>query len=122
MLRLLAQRSIQARSFATAIPAAAAAKTVKTAASAAKSVKPAVPPSPVVAAALPKAVEPPLQARVAGSGLTDQDRIFTNLYNDGDFRLAGAKSRGDWVILACNSLISSVQNQRDSFERKGLDH
>lgn len=29
-------------------------------------------------------------------GLKDSDRIFTNLYNDGDFRLEGAKKRGDW--------------------------
>jgi NADH-quinone oxidoreductase subunit F len=28
--------------------------------------------------------------------LADKDRIFTNLYGDGDWRLAGARSRGDW--------------------------
>jgi NADH-quinone oxidoreductase subunit F len=28
--------------------------------------------------------------------LTDKDRIFTNLYGLHDFRLAGAKARGDW--------------------------
>ncbi|RKP04223.1 hypothetical protein CXG81DRAFT_29077 [Caulochytrium protostelioides] len=28
--------------------------------------------------------------------LKDQDRIFTNLYGKHDFRLAGAKARGDW--------------------------
>jgi NADH-quinone oxidoreductase subunit F len=28
--------------------------------------------------------------------LTDQDRIFTNLYGRHDFRLAGARQRGDW--------------------------
>ena len=28
--------------------------------------------------------------------LNDQDRIFTNLYGEHDWRLAGAKSRGDW--------------------------
>ncbi len=28
--------------------------------------------------------------------LTDQDRIFTNLYGQHDFRLAGARQRGDW--------------------------
>jgi len=28
--------------------------------------------------------------------LKDQDRIFTNIYGFGDWRLAGAKSRGDW--------------------------
>ena len=29
-------------------------------------------------------------------GLTDQDRIFTNLYMDQDPFLAGAMKRGDW--------------------------
>ncbi|HVH73856.1 MAG TPA: NADH-quinone oxidoreductase subunit NuoF [Stellaceae bacterium] len=28
--------------------------------------------------------------------LTDKDRIFTNLYGQGDWRLAGARRRGDW--------------------------
>ena len=28
--------------------------------------------------------------------LQDQDRIFTNLYGEHDWRLAGARSRGDW--------------------------
>jgi NADH-quinone oxidoreductase subunit F len=28
--------------------------------------------------------------------LADKDRIFTNLYGDGDWRLAGALQRGDW--------------------------
>ncbi len=28
--------------------------------------------------------------------LLDQDRIFTNLYGQGDFGLAGARARGDW--------------------------
>jgi len=28
--------------------------------------------------------------------LSDQDRIFTNLYGQHDFRLAGARQRGDW--------------------------
>jgi hypothetical protein len=32
----------------------------------------------------------------AHGGLTDENRIFTNLYVDGDFRLEGAKKRGDW--------------------------
>lgn len=29
-------------------------------------------------------------------GLSDKDRIFTNLYRDGDWRLEGAMNRGDW--------------------------
>ena len=29
-------------------------------------------------------------------GLRDQDRIFTNLYCDGDWGVEGALSRGDW--------------------------
>jgi NADH-quinone oxidoreductase subunit F len=28
--------------------------------------------------------------------LSDKDRIFTNLYGEHDFRLAGARARGDW--------------------------
>jgi NADH-quinone oxidoreductase subunit F len=28
--------------------------------------------------------------------LADKDRIFTNLYGQGDWRLAGARARGDW--------------------------
>ena len=28
--------------------------------------------------------------------LKDEDRIFTNLYGEFDWRLNGAKSRGDW--------------------------
>jgi NADH dehydrogenase (ubiquinone) flavoprotein 1 len=46
-------------------------------------------PQPAAAAA------DPVLARVYG-GLKDQDRIFTNLYGEGDWRLKGAMSRGDW--------------------------
>ena len=28
--------------------------------------------------------------------LRDQDRVFTNLYGAGDWRLKDARSRGDW--------------------------
>ena len=28
--------------------------------------------------------------------LADKDRIFTNLYGQFDWRLAGARKRGDW--------------------------
>jgi NADH dehydrogenase (ubiquinone) flavoprotein 1 len=39
-----------------------------------------------------------VSAYASGShgGLPDADRIFTNLYSDGDFRLEGARKRGDW--------------------------
>ena len=41
-----------------------------------------------------------LQSRRAFSkiygGLKDQDRIFTNLYKDGDPYIEGAIKRGDW--------------------------
>lgn len=37
----------------------------------------------------------PVLAQVYG-GLKDQDRVFTNLYGEGDWRLKGAMSRGDW--------------------------
>jgi hypothetical protein len=42
-----------------------------------------------------KAPEEPALTRVYG-GLKDQDRIFTNLYGEGDWRLPDAKARGDW--------------------------
>ena len=32
--------------------------------------------------------------------LADKDRIFTNLYGQHDFRLAGARARGDWAVTA----------------------
>ncbi|KAI8587816.1 hypothetical protein BDZ88DRAFT_423878 [Geranomyces variabilis] len=38
---------------------------------------------------------PDTSSRTYG-GLSDQDRIFTNLYGKHDFRLAGALKRGDW--------------------------
>ncbi|KAJ1336800.1 NADH dehydrogenase [ubiquinone] flavoprotein 1, mitochondrial [Batrachochytrium salamandrivorans] len=37
----------------------------------------------------------PVAARTYGN-LSDQDRIFTNLYNRHDFKLKGALQRGDW--------------------------
>ena len=42
-----------------------------------------------------KAAAPPPLTRVYG-GLKDQDRIFTNLYGDQDWRLKDALKRGDW--------------------------
>jgi NADH dehydrogenase (ubiquinone) flavoprotein 1 len=37
-----------------------------------------------------------LARRAYQGGLKDADRIFTNLYNDGDRYLKGALKRGDW--------------------------
>ena len=45
------------------------------------------------AAAAPAAA--PALTRVYG-GLKDQDRIFTNLYGEGDWRIDAAMKRGDW--------------------------
>lgn len=44
--------------------------------------------------AAPKADEPAM-TRVYG-GLSDQDRIFTNLYGEQDWRIDAAMKRGDW--------------------------
>ena len=35
-------------------------------------------------------------------GLPDQDRIFTNLYGEGDWRIKGAMARGDWYRTKVN--------------------
>ena len=48
-------------------------------------------------------------------GLADPDRIFTNLYGQGDFRLAGALKRGDWyktkeiVLKGPNWILDEVK-------------
>ncbi len=48
--------------------------------------------------------------------LSDQDRIFTNLYGQFDFRLAGARARGDWdgtaAILARgrDAIVDEMKN------------
>jgi NADH dehydrogenase (ubiquinone) flavoprotein 1 len=57
-------------------------------------VKPAATPAgaPQAAAAAPL---PPAPARKHG-GLSDADRIFTNIYGDQDWRLKDARLRGDW--------------------------
>jgi len=39
---------------------------------------------------------PPKQTKTKFGGLTDQDRIFTNLYGRHDWKLKGALARGDW--------------------------
>lgn len=38
----------------------------------------------------------PVQAKTKGGPLSDEDRIFTNLYGRHDWQLKGAMSRGDW--------------------------
>lgn len=42
------------------------------------------------------ATPPPAPEKKTFGGLKDQDRIFTNLYGDQDFRIKGAIKRGDW--------------------------
>jgi NADH dehydrogenase (ubiquinone) flavoprotein 1 len=48
-------------------------------------------------------------------GLKDQDRIFTNLYGQGDWRLEGALKRGDWyktkeiVLKGPNWILDEVK-------------
>lgn len=48
--------------------------------------------------ATPKSEETWRVSNYSGShgNLSDKDRIFTNLYRDGDWRLEGALKRGDW--------------------------
>ncbi|CAM9704162.1 unnamed protein product [Chrysoparadoxa australica] len=50
--------------------------------------------TPVLQSAQPKADEPAM-TQVYG-GLKDQDRIFTNLYGEKDWRIDAAVKRGDW--------------------------
>ena len=48
--------------------------------------------------------------------LADKDRIFTNLYGQGDWKLAGARSRGDWdgtkelILKGRDWLVNEVKN------------
>ena len=55
---------------------------------------PPPPPPPPAAAAETQHEEVPL-VRTYG-GLKDQDRIFSNIYGDEDWRLKAAEKRGDW--------------------------
>ena len=69
--------------------------------------------------AIAAAAEPVL-AQVYG-GLKDQDRVFTNLYGEGDWRLKGAMSRGDWYKtkeLMWQGPDWLVQEAKDSGMRK----
>ena len=50
-------------------------------------------------------------------GLADKDRIFTNLYGQDDWRLAGARRRGDWDgtrALLARGRDTLVQEVKDS--------
>ena len=53
--------------------------------------------------------------RAYQGGLSDKDRIFTNLYNDGPFGLEGALKRGDWyrtkdlVLLGPERIIADIK-------------
>jgi NADH dehydrogenase (ubiquinone) flavoprotein 1 len=55
------------------------------------------------------------QRRAYQGGLTDKDRIFTNLYNDGSFGIDGAMKRGDWhrtkdiVLLGPERIIADMK-------------
>jgi hypothetical protein len=40
-------------------------------------------------------------------GLKDQDRIFTNLYGEGDWRLKAAQARGDWHRTKVSTITTS---------------
>jgi NADH dehydrogenase (ubiquinone) flavoprotein 1 len=39
---------------------------------------------------------PPPQTKTTFGNLSDEDRVFTNLYGRHDWRLKGALKRGDW--------------------------
>ena len=60
------------------------------------------------------ATAPPPPPKKTKFGLTDQDRIFTNLYGKQDFRLKDAMRRGDWYktkeIVLKGSSIGVVRN------------
>ena len=50
-------------------------------------------------------------------GLADKDRIFTNLYGQDDWRLSGARRRGDWDgtrALLARGRDTLVQEVKDS--------
>eukprot|EP01113_Clastostelium_recurvatum_P019561 TRINITY_DN2306_c0_g1_i4.p1 TRINITY_DN2306_c0_g1~~TRINITY_DN2306_c0_g1_i4.p1 ORF type:complete len:514 (+),score=144.00 TRINITY_DN2306_c0_g1_i4:23-1543(+) len=53
-------------------------------------------PAPAPAPAAPSAAGTNVLPNRVYGGLKDKDRIFTNLYADGDIFLEGAKKRGDW--------------------------
>lgn len=54
--------------------------------------------APAMGAPPPKSEDTWRVSNYSGShgNLSDKDRIFTNLYRDGDWRLSGALKRGDW--------------------------
>lgn len=76
-------------------------------------VAPIPPATGASAAAAPAAVAPPRKY----GGLKDQDRIFTNLYGEGDWRLHAALKRGDWhrtKDLLCMGPDWLIQELKDS--------
>ena len=51
--------------------------------------------------------------------LHDRDRIFTNLYGEHDWRLAGARARGDWDNTA-EILLRGREAIIDEMKASGL--
>ena len=75
-------------------------------------------PAPAAAAPPPVGATPaaPAMTRIYG-GLKDQDRIFTNLYGEGDWRVGAAMQRGDWYRtkdFLCQGPDWLVQEIKDS--------
>jgi NADH dehydrogenase (ubiquinone) flavoprotein 1 len=63
------------------------------------------------------AATPEVESKRQTSGLSDKDRIFTNLYGRQDFRLKDALLRGDWykakeIILKGHEWI--IKEMKDS--------
>lgn len=64
---------------------------------------------------------PPPQTKTTFGPLSDEDRIFTNLYGKHDWRLKGAIKRGDWyktkeILLKGSDWIISTIISVDIFD------